>query len=90
MAHAFQAVHPDGIAREQILIFVNLLRHHLDEALDLREQVEGRLKSQPANAAVRGHHALAGDMLEDTQNFFALAEGVEEDGHRAEIDCVGP
>ena len=46
-----------------------------------------RLERQPADAEVAGHHALAGEHLEDAQDVFALAEAVEEHAHRADIDA---
>ncbi len=47
-----------------------------------------RLERQPADAEIAGHHALAGEHLEDPQDLFALAEAVEEHRHRADVDGV--
>ena len=47
-----------------------------------------RLKRQPADAEIAGHHALPREHLEDAQNLFALAEAIQEHRHRADIDGV--
>ena len=44
---------------------------------------------QAADAHVAGHHALAGDVLKDAKQLFALAEAVEEDGQGADVHGVG-
>ena len=41
-----------------------------------------------ADAEVAGHHPLAGDGFEDAKDLFALAEGVEKDGERADVHGV--
>ena len=51
-------------------------------------EAERRLQRDAADAEVAGHHALAGDGLEDAQQLFALAEAVEEDGERADVHGV--
>ncbi len=60
-----------------------------DDALDAIEPARRRFQRQAADAEVTGHHPLAGDVLVNLHDLFALAEAVEEDGHRAEIDGVG-
>ena len=60
----------------------------LDEGLHAVEEVQRRLHRQAADAEVAGHHALAGHRLKDAQNLFALAEGVEKDGQRANVHGV--
>ena len=45
----------------------------------------GRSRSLAADAGVAGGEARAGEQLEQVVDFFALGEGVEEDGHRADI-----
>ena len=49
-----------------------------------------RLQRQPADADVAGHHALAGEHLEDPENVLALAEAIEKHGHRADVQSVSP
>jgi len=41
---------------------------------DALRQPAGRSRASPTDADVAGHHALAGDELENLQDFFALAE----------------
>ncbi len=52
------------------------------------EEIERRLHGQAADAEVAGHHALAGYGFKESQNFFAFAEGIEEDGERANVHGV--
>ena len=82
------AVDQDGIAGEQVLVLVDLRRHDVEQLLHAIEEIERRLHREAADAEVGGHHALAGDVLEDPEHLFALAEGVEEDGERADVHGV--
>src|SRR5579883_680838 len=43
---------------------------------------------QPADANVAGHHALAGEALEDLEDLFALAEAIEHHRHGSHIERV--
>src|SRR6202000_596819 len=88
MPYPFEAADPDGVAGKQILVFVDLLGKDLDELLNAIEEIERRLEGQASDAEVGGHHALPGDGLEDAEDFFTLAEGVEEDGERADVHGV--
>ena len=56
--------------------------------LNAVEPVEGRLHGEAADAEVAGHHALAGDGLEEPENLLTFAEGVEEDGEGANVHGV--
>ena len=89
IAHALQPVPEDGIAGQQVGILVDLLREGMDECLHAVEKVQRRLHREAADADVAGHHPLSGYRLKDAQNLFALAEGVEEDGERANVHGVG-
>ncbi len=60
----------------------------LMKACTRSKKVEGRLHGEAADADVAGHHALAGDGLKEAENVFALAEGVKEDGERANVHGV--
>ena len=50
----------------------------------------GGSSASPPDPEVAGHHALAGEHLEDAQDLFALAEAIEEHAHRADVERVGP
>ena len=52
MANAFEAFDPDGIAGEQILIFIDLLGQDLDELLNPAEEIERRFKGEAADAKI--------------------------------------
>ncbi len=84
----FSRLAKDRIAGEQIRILVDLFGKGLDEGLHAVEEIERRLHGEAADAEVAGHHALAGYGLKEAQNIFALAEGVEEDGQRANVHGV--
>ena len=50
------------------------------------QPVGGRLEGQAAGTEKAGHHSLARQIFENLQDFFALAKGIKEDGHRAQVD----
>ncbi len=85
VANTLEPIDEDRIAGEEVGILVDLFRECLDEGLNALEESEGRLHREPADAEVAGHHPLAGHHLEDAENFFALAEGVEEHGEGANV-----
>ncbi len=58
------------------------------ETVHAIEPARRRFERQAADAEITRHHPLAGDKLENIQKFFALAETVEEHGHRAQIQRV--
>jgi hypothetical protein len=60
----------------------------IDDTLHALEPISGRLQGQAADAEIAGHHPLPGQIFENLQDFFALAEGVKENGHRAQVDGV--
>ena len=62
----------------------------LAKLLHALQPAQRRLQRQAADAEIAGHHALAGDGLEDVQNLLALAEAIEENRHGAEVDGVRP
>src|SRR5205823_3834943 len=78
--------YPDRIRGKQIFIFVHALRKHGSELSYFVVEIERWFQRQPAHTKVRGHHALAGDHLEDAENVFALAEAIKEDGHGAHVE----
>src|SRR5579884_2986756 len=86
VAHALRSADPDAVLREQRLVFVHPARHHLQELVDCLPPARGRLQRQPADPEVAGHHALSREKLENLQNFLPLAEAVEENGHRSEVN----
>jgi hypothetical protein len=47
MADALQPAHPDGIAGEQVLVLVDLLRHDLQEIAAPAVEVQRRLQREP-------------------------------------------
>ena len=51
-------------------------------------QPRGGSRGETAGTNVARHHPLSGEHLEDAKDVFALAEAIEEDGHRADIERV--
>ena len=88
IADTLQAVDPDGVAREQVFVLVDLPGKMFRKVLNLLVEDRAAAPGEAADAEVAGHHALAGDGLEDAENLFALAEAVEEDGERADVHGV--
>ena len=75
-------------SRQQVFVFVDVGGQRIDEAPDAVQPARRRFEREPADAEIAGHHPLAGDVLENLHDLFALAEAVKEDRHRAEIDRV--
>ena len=91
MPTPLRARQPDAILRQQVFVFVDVRRAwHSIDAPHAVEPVRRRLERQAADAEVAGHHPLAGDVLVNLHDLFALAEAVEEHGHRAQVDGVRP
>ena len=88
MPDALGAADPDGIAGQQILVLVDLRRHDVEQLLHALVEVNRRLHGDTAHAKVGGHHALAGDVLEDLEQLLALAEAVQKYGERADVHGV--
>ncbi len=83
-----RSAHPDAVLGEQSFVFVDVARQGIDHAPHAIEPVRRRFEREPADAEIAGHHPLAGDVLVNLHDLFALAEAVKEHGHRAEIDGV--
>ena len=77
-----------GLFGQQVLVLVDVAREARQELLHPIEPSERRLHRHAADAEVRRHHALAADRLEQTQHVFALAEAIQEHGHRADVHGV--
>ena len=87
-ANALSTVTPDRVGREQVVVFVNALGQLLHGLGHNLMPAARRFQCQSANANIAGHHALTREHFEDLQNFFALAEAIEVDGHSAYIQGV--
>src|SRR5271157_3394567 len=86
--HALGAIHPNWIAGQQALVFINVRREAIEKTLHAVEETQWRLKRKSTNAEVRGHHALARNRFEQAQHVFTLAEAIEEDRHGADVQRV--
>ncbi len=88
IADAFGAPRPDPVVGEQFFVLIDARREDIDEVLHALLPAARMRQRQAADAEIAGHHALPREHLEDAQNLFALAEAVEEDAHRADVDGV--
>ncbi|ODR80418.1 hypothetical protein BG842_11115 [Haladaptatus sp. W1] len=71
------------VAREEVVILLHRRREAVDEIERLVEELPPRLRNvpdDPAEAEVVVHHALAGQVLQDVLDDFAVPERVLEDG----------
>ena len=89
MGHAFEAIDKDSVPREQAFVFVDTVAENVEKFPDRVEEAERRIERQAANAEIRGHHALAADHFVNPQQIFTLAEAIEKDRHRAQVQSMG-
>ena len=65
---------------------IELRNEIVHELLELRDESSGKITDLSTNARIRGGKARAGQQLEEIVDFLALGEGIEKNGHRAEIE----
>lgn len=91
-ADAFEAVDPDGILGEEAFVFVEAGGEGgaKGEEFGLEGVMEFVLEAADAEGV--GGEAGAAVVLEDLEDIFTLAHGVEEGGHGAEVEggCAEP
>ena len=85
-ADALGSCHPDAVLREQVFVFVDMAGQGVHHAPHAIEPVRRRLERESADAEIAGHHPLAGNVFVNLHDFFALAEAVQENSHRAEVN----
>ncbi len=73
---------------QQRLVLIDLLREVLDERPNLILETFIDLVLRSADAEHVRRQPRAAIVLENLQYLFALAKGVQEDGHRADIERV--
>ena len=87
-ADVLRALHPDAIGGEQLLVLVDFGRDEGQELLDVFfEAFVGFVQTAADAERVRGQ-ARAAVLLENLQDLFAIAEGVEKRRHRADVERV--
>ena len=86
--HALGAREPNRVLAQQGLVLVDVRRHLVDEGAAALEQAFGDVARQAAHPEVGGRHARAAHHVVDRQHLLALAEAVEEDRHRADVERV--
>jgi hypothetical protein len=83
-----RAADPDAVAGEQVNVFLNMALEILAEAFDVFFEAVIGLVLQTANAKGMRGETGATILFEDFENFFALAETVEERSERANIQSM--
>ena len=76
--HALRAVLEDDVARENVVILLDVLPHIGDELLHALHKVRVNVGHHAANRVVVQDEASATRFLEDVENLLAVAETVEE------------
>ena len=87
--HTLGAHSPDWISGQQVLVLIHFGREASGEVSHLLEESQRRLQCNSADPEVGGHHALSADHFEDAKDVFALAEAIQKDRHRSDIQRVG-
>src|SRR5262249_51658865 len=80
---------PDRISGQQVLVFIDLGRESGGKVFGEVKESQRRLEGYAADAEVRGHHALAADHLEHSQDVFAFPEAIEKHRHRTDVHGMG-
>ncbi len=89
-ADADRALHPYPILREQILVLSERGREFREELAHRRHEGIRDILEETAHAEVRGRHTGAGAQVVQVEELLPLAEAVEEDAHRPEVERMGP
>ncbi len=78
-----------GIVLEQCFVVGDARREELQELAHGRNEILRQIAPEAAGPEIADHHPLPGHHLEQVENVFALAEAVEEDRHRGDVEGVG-
>ena len=84
-ADAARALQEHPVLVEQPLVVADPVREDRAELPDPGDVLVGQVLAHAADPAERGVHARAGDHLHEVHDHLALAHGVEQRGHRAEV-----
>ena len=88
LRNALGAHHPDRIPGQQVLVFVDPGREAARKIAHPFEKSDRRLERNASDSEIGGHHALPADHFEYTQDVFALAEAIQENRHRSDVEGV--
>ncbi len=89
LAHILGALNPDAVGGEQFLVFVNLGSHEIEKLFYLALKAFVSFVGTPADAEGMSGQASATVLFKNLEDFFAVAEGVEERRDGADIESVG-
>src|SRR5207244_3574687 len=83
------ALDEDVVEAEQVVVLVDLGLEVIEELGELFEEQRGQVPRDAADVDVGEGQACAAELLEEVEDVFALAEGVEEGGEGAHVQAVG-
>ena len=89
-ADALRPLEPDAVVRQQLLVLADLLLHESAELADLLVPAGRDVERKSADAHRVVGQPRAAVLLEEVEDQLALAERVEEHGHRADVHRVRP
>ncbi|CCY16554.1 putative uncharacterized protein [Prevotella sp. CAG:755] len=75
----------DDVAREDVVVFLDVVAHVGDELLDALHEVRVDVSHHAADRVVVQDEASAASLFEDVEDLFAVAEAVEEGRSGAEV-----
>ena len=81
---------PDAVRGQQFFVFIDFRRNKFDEFLYVLFETVIRFILQTADAESMCGQARAAIFLENLENFFPVAEGVEERRNGADVESMGP
>ena len=87
-ADALGPLQPDAVIRQELLVVDELLRQDVAERQHLLVPAGRNVERQPTDAHRVVREPGAAELLEEVKDQFALAERVQEHGHRADIHRV--
>ena len=79
---------PDGILGKKPFVGIEVAGEGIDNLLDILFEAGIDIGRKTADTEVVAGHPRAGDLLVQFHDLFALTEGIDEDGHGADIEGV--
>ena len=82
----FRSIDKDAIAREQFIAFIEAWDKFVEELINLRNEILGKIANLSAHARVGSGETRASQQFEKIIKFFALGERVKEDRHGPQVE----
>src|SRR5216683_4794008 len=88
-SYAPGAFDPELVIGQKVVILLQALRENAGKFAHLVIEAGRQVRLQAARTNIAGHHAHAGNKLEDIQDHLALAETIQENAHRSKVEGMG-